>query len=222
MYEFITHTWNTVKGKCLHRCSYCYMKKNTKEQDDIHLDISEFKTDFGTDKFIFVGSGIDLFARDIPEDWIKRTLDYCHEANNSLFGNNIKYMFQSKNPKRIIDFLEHPVFKESVICTTIETNRWYPEIMNNCPKAEDRALAMEEIASRGFKTYVTIEPIMDFDLDEMIELIKRCHPIQVNIRKNTNEDVKLPEPTKPKTIQLIKAIREFSEVHIKDNLKKKK
>jgi len=27
MYEFITHTWNTVKGACEHDCSYCYMKR---------------------------------------------------------------------------------------------------------------------------------------------------------------------------------------------------
>ncbi len=27
MYEWITHTWNTIKGECYHDCSYCYMKK---------------------------------------------------------------------------------------------------------------------------------------------------------------------------------------------------
>lgn len=27
MYNFITHTWNPIKGKCWHDCSYCYMKK---------------------------------------------------------------------------------------------------------------------------------------------------------------------------------------------------
>ena len=27
MYDFITHTWNPIKGKCLHNCSYCYMKR---------------------------------------------------------------------------------------------------------------------------------------------------------------------------------------------------
>ncbi|HYQ55883.1 MAG TPA: hypothetical protein VEP89_00965 [Draconibacterium sp.] len=37
-----------------------------------------------------------------------------------------KYLFQSKNPKRFADFELPP---KSVVCTTIETNRWYPEIM---------------------------------------------------------------------------------------------
>ena len=27
MYEFVTHTWNPIKGKCFHGCTYCYMKK---------------------------------------------------------------------------------------------------------------------------------------------------------------------------------------------------
>lgn len=27
MYEFVTHTWNTVKGDCFHNCRYCYMKR---------------------------------------------------------------------------------------------------------------------------------------------------------------------------------------------------
>ena len=27
MYEFVTHTWNPIKGKCSHGCTYCYMKK---------------------------------------------------------------------------------------------------------------------------------------------------------------------------------------------------
>ena len=26
MYKFVNYTWNPIKGKCLHDCSYCYMK----------------------------------------------------------------------------------------------------------------------------------------------------------------------------------------------------
>lgn len=59
-------------------------------------------------------------------------------------------------------------------------------------------MAMEKIADLGIDTYVTIEPIMDFDLDEMVNLIKRCKPEQVNIGKNTNKMVQLPEPPKIK------------------------
>ena len=28
MYKFVTHTWNAIKGQCIHNCDYCYMKNN--------------------------------------------------------------------------------------------------------------------------------------------------------------------------------------------------
>lgn len=59
------------------------------------LDYNEFRTDLGSNNFIFVGSGIDLFANDIPNSWIVKTLDYCNAACNTLFFSN-RYLFQSK------------------------------------------------------------------------------------------------------------------------------
>lgn len=222
MYEFITHTWNPIKGRCLHNCAYCFMKVDGKELNDLRLDINEFKTDLGTDNFIFVGSGTDLFSNGVPDEWIKRTLDYCNEGNNNLFGFGNQYLFQTKNPDRILEFIAHPIFQHSIVCTTLETNRWYSEYMRNAPKIEDRILAMEKIDKLGIDTYVTIEPIMDFDLEEFVELIHRCKPKQVNIGKNSKEGiVKLPHPDKEKTIQLVRALQKFTNVHIKDNIKKK-
>ncbi len=219
MYKFITHTWNPVKGKCEHKCPYCYMCKEGRQiQTPIRLDTTEFRTDLKTNKFIFVGSGTDLFADNIPREWILRTLDYCYSFNNGLFDYSNNYLFQSKNPKRMIEFLEHPIFNESVACTTIETNRFYPEYMGNAPNVKERALAMQEISSRGIKTYVTIEPIMNFDLEEMIELIRMCNPIQVNIGANTNHGINLPEPSTDKILILIDELSKFTEVEKKSNL----
>ncbi|WP_101689420.1 hypothetical protein [Dysgonomonas massiliensis] len=220
MYEFVTHTWNIVKGKCYHDCSYCYMKSLNKNQKEAYLDKKELKTDLTKDKFIFVGSGTDLFAKNISSDWIKRNLDKCYEANNNLFGEGNKYFFQSKNPRRFLEFIDHPVFEYSVICTTIETNRWYAEYMRNCPRMEDRVSAMEEISMRGIETYVTAEPLMDFDLEEMVECIRRCHPIQVNLGRESKGLVKLPEPDDKKIEELIKEIRKFTDrVVLKKNIK---
>lgn len=221
MYKFVTHTWNTVKGECFHNCRYCYMKKGANHNepvDEPRLDYSEFKTDLGSNNFIFVGSTIDLFANNIPDDWIVKTLDYCNVACNTLFFSN-RYLFQSKNPKRLLEFIKHPVFHHSTTCTTIETNRFYQDVMQCSPKIEDRVMAMEKIADLGIDTYVTIEPIMDFDLDEMVNLIKRCKPEQVNIGKNTNKMVQLPEPPKNKVLSLIDELLKFTTVHIKDNIK---
>jgi DNA repair photolyase len=208
MYEFITHTFNTVKGICAHNCSYCYCKRYGK-QNTIHFDAKELKTDLEKGHFIFVGSSNDMFASSIPFDWIKDTLNHCSEFDN-------KYLFQSKNP------LSFQVYKEilpvnSVLCTTIETNRFYPEIMNNCPTPDFRAMKLAEII--GLDKYITIEPIMDFDLLNLVELIHYGYPKQVNIGADTGNN-HLPEPSKEKILELIQALKEFTTVNIKSNLKR--
>ena len=203
MYEFVTHTWNPIKGKCSHGCTYCYMKKMCSRLNTPRLDAAELTCYLECSNFIFVGSSIDMWAEDIPSHWIKMVLDYCDRSAN-------KYLFQSKNPSRILDFITHPVFHHSVICTTIETNRFYPEIMRNSPKIEERVRAMEKIANLGINTYVTTEPLMQFDLDKMVEYIKRCKPLQVNIGRNTNRKVQLPEPTANEAKVLVTELEKFT------------
>lgn len=213
MYKFITHTWNPIKGKCSHNCSYCYMKKFGRELSSLKIVDSELRSKLGNGNFIFVGSGTDMFAKDVPKEWIDRVLDYCAKFNN-------KYLFQSKNPQRILEFIDHPVFKQSVVCTTIETNRFYNEVMNNAPKPEDRASAMEKIAALGVETYVTIEPIIDFDLKELVDLIKKCKPSQIALGQNSWRQVRLEEPNVEKICHLIDELLKLTKVVIKDNIKK--
>ena len=75
------------------------------------------------------------------------------------------------------------------------------------------------IAERGIKTYVTIEPIMDFDLDELVSLVKMCTPEQVNIGANSVRSIKIPEPTKGNIlIDLIQHLLCFTQVKVKKNL----
>ena len=73
MYDFITHTWNTIKGECPHGCSYCYMKRWGK-QPPLHFDEKELKTKLGIGNFIFIGSSCDMFAESIPENWVNQTI----------------------------------------------------------------------------------------------------------------------------------------------------
>lgn len=204
MYKFVTHTWNTVKGLCFHSCEYCYVKSDNQKQ--IEFDSYELKTDLERGHFIFVGIGNDLFADDIPKKWIDTTIDHCAKFNNW-------YLFQTKNPKR---FAEFHLPQKSLVCTTIETNRWYPEIMNNAPHPKERAEAME-LASQLYPAFVTIEPIMDFDLDELVALIRQCNPKQVNIGADSKE-CNLPEPDRRKIFTLINELQKFTRIEKKDNL----
>ena len=199
MYEFITHTGNIIKGKCPHNCSYCYMKKWKLKPS--RLDEKEIKTDTEIGNFIFIGSSIDMFAMDIPDKWIRETLLYLSKYNN-------KYFFQSKNPLNMLHFCDS-MPENSVLCTTIETNRFYPEHMGYAPHPQDRVHAGLD--------YVTIEPIMDFDIDELFEMIVRCKPFQVNIGADSGHN-NLPEPSFEKVMILIEMLKGFTTVHKKRNL----
>jgi len=205
MYEFVTDTWNTVKGACHHDCTYCYMKRWGK-LNPVRFDAKELKTNLGLGNFIFVGSSNDMFASTVPDQWIQRTLDYCGRFDNA-------YLFQTKNPGRLTAF---QLPQKSVVCTTIETNRHYPEFMCNSPEPIKRAEAMSRI---NLPKYVTIEPIMDFDLEELLELIRKCNPVQVNIgADSSSKKNKLPEPSHEKVRQLIDGLTQFTKIENKRNL----
>ena len=210
MYDFVTHTWNTVKGECPHLCSYCYMHRWGK-QKPVRFDEKELKTNLGEGNFIFVGSSCDMFANEIPDEWIRATLIHCE----TYFKN--KYLFQTKNPERVL-FI--PISTDNyVVCSTIETNRWYPHIMQNSPKIVDRAQALESLNAGGIDVYITVEPILDFDLAELVNLIRFTNPQQVNIGADSGNN-HLPEPPKEKILQLIAELEKFTVVKQKSNLKR--
>ena len=209
MYEFVSHTWNVIKGRCFHNCAYCYMKKW--KQNSLHFDNKELTTDLGSNNFIFVGSGTDMFANNINPIWVTRVLDYCNRFNN-------KYLFQSKDPANILRHIDHPVFQKSVVCTTIESNRFYPSVMGKAPAIEERVSAMVKISDKGITTFVTCEPIMDFDVDDLTSFVLRCHPQQVNIGRNSWPEVSIPEPTNEKVAEFISKLTPSAHVKLKKNI----
>lgn len=218
MYGFVTHTWNTVKGKCPHDCSYCYMKRFP--QGELHFDEKELKTDLGSGNTIFVGSSCDMWADDVPLDWQADTLKVC----NIYDGN--KYLFQTKNPDEFFQFLCDPGFppfpKNSIFCVTLETNRFYVDYMGKTPNPYDRASVMYP-HTFSIMTYlprmITIEPIMDFDMTEFVLMLRKIEPLQVNIGADSGRN-NLPEPPKEKILDLISALSEFATVYQKDNLRR--
>ncbi len=202
MYEFVTHTWNAIKGACLHDCSYCYMKRWGKLKP-VRLDEKEFKTDLGSGNFIFVGSSCDMFAADIPSEWIQRVIGHCKKFNN-------KYLLQTKNPARYHEF---DLPQNFILGCTIETNRVYP-CMGNTPKPRDRAMEMFDLENQKF---ITIEPILDFDIGELSVLINFSNVEWVNIGADSTNSG-LPEPSKEKTEQLIALLAK--KITIKKNMKR--
>ena len=205
MYQFIDATWNTIKGECKHDCSYCYMKRWGKLKP-VRFDEKELKTDLGNGNFIFVGSSCDMFAENIPEEWIEKTLEHMAKFDN-------KYLLQTKNPAKLGGF----ILPENIsICCTMETNRILPDIMRNSPDPIDRALFMGLLMN---DKYITIEPIMDFDLESFVKYLKTANPKQVNIGADSGRN-NLPEPTKEKVLQLVSELQKFTIIHNKSNLQR--
>jgi hypothetical protein len=212
MYGFITHLWNPIKGECPHDCSYCYMKgihKRFGSPGLLHLVEKELKTNLGKGNFIFVGNTTDMFATDVSMQDIRAVLNRCLE-----FPGN-KYFFQSKNTYNL-SYHEVMFPANSVVCTTLETNRNYYPIMGNSPTPHIRAFYFKVIPS-SFEKHITIEPIMDFDLPEFVEMIKDCAPAQVNIGADSGRNG-LPEPPAGKVLELIAELEKFTKVVRKPNL----
>lgn len=208
MYGFITATWNPVKGKCIHNCYYCYMKKFP--QCDLRLDSKCFDDNLGEDNYIFVGSSTDLFANNIPREWIQKTIEHCNKYPKN------KYLFQSKNPIGFMDF-EFP--KNTILATTIETTnmKYIQSHCHNAPSITSRILGM---AAKNYPKMLTIEPVMDFETVNMVIAIKKINPLQINIGADSGGN-NLPEPSKKKLEELIYILKECKfVVNLKKNLER--
>lgn len=215
MYSWTNYTYNPIRGRCKHDCSYCSIKDIAKrfnqKQEPIHLVESELKTNLGEGKTIFVGSSCDLFAKDIPDIWISKVLIHCKEYPKNT------YIFQSKDPERIYQFRSE-IPKGSLIGTTIESN--IDHHISKAPSMEDRAYFLGLMESGDFKRFVTIEPILKFDLDKLVELIKMCRPNWVNVGADSKHTEGLIEPSRAEVDALIVELKKFTEVKRKTNLER--
>lgn len=82
----------------------------------------------------------------------------------------------------------------------------------------DRSLAMQDL-SNLYKTFVTVEPIMKFNLEHFVKMIRRCRPAQVNIGADSGGN-NLPESTSDEIFALINELNKFTKVVLKSNLKR--
>jgi protein gp37 len=188
------------------------MDRYGKKQNPLHLDERELRTNLGMGNFIFVGSGCDLFHPDVPDEWILKVIKHTYSG----FGN--KYLWHTKNPRRAVELWDDGHFSETkaYLCVTIESNRKYPEI-SRAPSPFSR---MNWLSCReGYGKMITVEPILDFDLDQFVRMIKICEPDQVNIGADSGNN-HLSEPSPEKIGALIEALRPFTKVYLKKNLKR--
>lgn len=210
MYPFVNYSWNPIRGFCQHQCQYCYYQNNPRFKDKIgllRLEEKELKINLGEGRFIFVGSSTDMFADEVPTEWIKAVLKLCR-----LFPDN-NYLFQSKNPKRFTFF--EPYFPPKVILgTTIETNFNRNLSLALSPFERKWWLASINVA---IPKMVSIEPIVSFDLGILVSWMREIGPKFVSIGADSKGH-HLPEPTGDQLRALVEALEKFTVVRLKPNL----
>ena len=181
----------------------CYMK--VQKQKPLRLVEKEFNDDLGKNNFIFVGSSTDMFAEDVPKEWISKVLEHCNKHNN-------KYLFQTKNTIRFKEFKKQ-FPKNSVFGTTLESD--IDHKISDAPISITRALWLFDFKAKT--KMISIEPIMDFDFVSFIFMIRKINPEWVVIGADSKNHG-LKEPSKEKILKLIEELKKFTEVKIKDNL----
>lgn len=217
MYPWVTHTHSHLAGACPHACSYCYVRAmaarfpsmKTRYSGPIRLIEKEFEVDYGEGRTIFVEHMNDLFAKRVPRKFINLIIAHCLE-----FPRN-EYVFQTKNPER---YFTTALPSKSTLGCTIETNRSIPVSAAQPPLS--RAIDMASVRRGGRRTFITIEPILDFDLDEFRSWLRQIKPNFINIGADS-KNRGLPEPPIEKVEELIAALKSAGiEVREKRNLER--
>ncbi len=216
MYPWVTHTHSHLHGECTHRCSYCYMNnprfgRHANHTGKLRLSEKEFAVDYGTGKTIFIENTNDLFADEVPIGFITEILRHCQ-----MYPENM-YVFQTKNPMRYrTQTVQIFLPPKRMFGVTIETNR---RLDNNAPPAGERKEWFSFI-DESEKTFVTIEPILDFDLDVMLRWMEELKPDFINLGADSKSN-RLEEPPAFKVRQLIEGINNLGiEIKEKRNLER--
>ncbi len=206
MYDWVTHMHTHLGGECPHKCSYCYVQRNRfgvspKYKGQVRLLTPELDVNYGKGKIIFIEHMNDLFADGVDADWIRPILEHCNKYPDN------KYVFQTKNPHRATAFT-YQFPPNIMIGTTIETNRFaLTESNSKAPDPSDRVEYIKMLRVHdGYKTFITLEPIMDFDVNIMTDWIISAAPSFVNIGADS-KGTGLIEPSADKILALVENLR---------------
>ncbi len=211
MFNVISRTWNPITG-CTHLCIYCWARrfaltklKNTRKyrfgfSPRFHEDELKAKFNGG---MVFVTDMGDMFCEGVPDEWILKVIDHISKFPNTLF------LFLTKNPERYKDFIDK-LPENVVLGATIETNRddmYLEKEISRAPIPSLRYKAMKNL--NWHMKFISIEPILDFDLDIFVRWIKDINPFLVYVGYD-NYNNKLPEPPLSKTLELIEKLSSFT------------
>lgn len=194
MYELSVEQWNPFVG-CRHDCAYCRQsyQRQAKRQKRNCLDCHAFTPHAhparleqkpartGFMQFVFACANGDVAFCPTPflGDIARRMAELADRT----------FLLQSKDPATF-GRIEFPA--NVILGTTIETNR--DDLCAKIAKAPPPSKRARDLAAiKHPLKMVTIEPVMDFDLDALVEWIAAINPVMAWIGYDS-KDAKLPEP----------------------------
>lgn len=204
MFKSIDETWNVFVG-CLFDCFYCNARKaaltrlrNSPRYKDgfkPHLVESELNRKFKPGQFIFVAYMGDIFWATFRE--VERILERIKQFPDTQF------LIQTKSPSTFFTF-PSPIPSNVVLGTTLETNRLYAHTGAPPPEIRCRDL----VAYPHPKKFLSIEPIMDFDIHILTLYAQSLNPQIIEVGAD-NYHNHLQEPSPEKVNQLLFNLRQF-------------
>jgi len=203
MYKLSVKQWNPFAG-CKHNCIYCvpsfkaqlkrYGKKNCQDCYKFvpHTHPERLANNLPRThymQFIFTCANGDITF--CPTDYLARIITTIKSKPDRTF------LIQSKNPKTF----NRVSFPNNVILgTTIETNR--DALCKAIAKAPPPSQRYEEFLNvKHPLKMVTIEPVMDFDLDVMVDWMRNIKPCMIWLGYDSKK-CHLPEPELKKVREL--------------------
>jgi len=194
-------TWNCWVG-CDFLCTYCNarqlaltrLRNSPRYRDGFtpHLVEEELSRKFAPGDFVFVGymGDISFASRPIIVDLT------CRIAEQP----EVDFLFCTKSPFHY--WYWHMVWPENLyLGATIETNRDYH--LTRAPAPLYRYIAMRALDHP--KKFLSIEPVCDFDLDEMLSWITEIDPQIIEVGADNYRN-NLPEPPWEKVEKLLKGL----------------
>ena len=215
MYRQSIKSWNPFVG-CEYDCVYCMssFKRQMKRRKKHCLDCYNFRPHFHGER---LGNSLPrtnekdfIFCCDMGDvafcehEWMQQMLARIKELPDRTF------LIQSKNPSIFKKYR----FPENVLLgTTIETDRdeLYQGI-SCAPLPSQRYRAMMKL--RDTRKIITIEPILDFDVEILEEWVSKMGPETCYVGYDSKRNF-LPEPELSKTRALMKKLKETTNVRAK-------
>jgi len=206
-----TETWNPFKG-CRFDCVYCEpsFKRQAKRQKRNCLDCYDYLPhehperldlkEIPDERIIFVcGNGDIAYAEPA---YMKKVFEVMRKDTKK----GRLWFIQSKAPMYFEQYLKE-LPGNAILLTTLETNRdTYYDNVSKAPPPSVRYKAFRDLNYP--KKIVTVEPIMDFDLDIFADWLVSINPLAVFIGYNSHpKEVPLREPRMEKTLDLIVALK---------------